>query len=104
MSLSFLLFWFWFLRVTYLLFRASDIWFFEGLGGARTSLVAYNTMHGTGLKQLPAQASNDDITSVSAAHLGHRVRLFAAAAAGDTVVVLLFGSLILLSVAGVLFL
>ena len=77
---------------------------FEGLGGARISLVAYNTMHGTCLKQLPAQASNDDITSVSAAQLGHRVRLFAAAAAGDAVVVLLFSSVILLSVARVLFL
>ena len=46
---------------------------FEGLGGARTSLVAYNTMHGTCLKQLPAQASNDGITSVNASHPGHGV-------------------------------
>ncbi len=46
---------------------------FEGLGRARTSLVAYNTMHGTCLKQLSAQASNDGITSVSAAHPGHGV-------------------------------
>ena len=46
---------------------------FEGLGGARTSLLAYNTMHGTCLKQLSAQASNDGITSVSAAHPGHGV-------------------------------
>ena len=45
----------------------------EGLGGARTSLFAYNTMHGTCLKQLPAQASNDGITSVNASHPGHGV-------------------------------
>ena len=46
---------------------------FEGLGGARISLVVYNTMHGTCLKQLPAQASNDGSTSVNAAHPGHGV-------------------------------
>ena len=46
---------------------------FERLGGARTSLAAYNTMNGTCLKQLPDQASNDGISSVSAAHPGHGV-------------------------------
>ena len=48
---------------------------FEGLGGARTSLFVYNTMHGTFLKQLPAQASNDGITSVNASHPTHGVSL-----------------------------
>ena len=46
---------------------------FERLGGARTSLAAYDTLSGACLKQLPAQASNDGISSVSAAHPGHGV-------------------------------
>ena len=47
----------------------------EGLGGARTSLFAYNTMHGTCLKHLPAQASNDGITFHNASHPTHGVSL-----------------------------
>ena len=46
---------------------------FERLGGARTTLVVYDTIHGTCQKQLPAEASNDGLTSVSAAHPGHGV-------------------------------
>ena len=73
MSLSFLFFWVW-VSVSHLsAVSCKGHLVFEGLGGARTSLVAYNTMHGTCLKQLPAQASNDGITSVSAAHPGHGV-------------------------------
>ena len=47
----------------------------EGLGGARTLLFAYNTMHGTFLKHLPAQASNDGITFHNASHPTHGVSL-----------------------------
>ena len=47
----------------------------EGLGGARTLLFAYNTMHGTFLKHLPAQASNDGITFHNASHPAHGVSL-----------------------------
>ena len=47
----------------------------EGLGGARTLLFAYNTMHSTFVKHLPAQASNDGITFHNASHPTHGVSL-----------------------------
>ena len=34
---------------------------FERLGGARTTLVVYDTIHGTCQKELPAEASNDGL-------------------------------------------
>ena len=58
---------------TFLCSRCKGHFVFERLGGARTSLAAYNTKNGASLKQLPVQASNDGISSVSAAHPRHGV-------------------------------